>query len=83
MFQFDIIRVILISFYPGYHAVGAEVTLATISPLAIIDLSALDLSYKTQRIDNILHMIKLAALLQLLNKIIRPRDHPEFVPIVR
>jgi len=60
MFQFDIIHIILISFYPGYHAVGAKVTLAT---LAIVDLSALDLSYKTQRINNILHMIKLAALL--------------------
>jgi len=41
MFQFDIIHIILISFYPGYHAVGAKVTLAT---LAIVDLSALDLS---------------------------------------
>ena len=57
-------------------------TLATISPSAIVDLTTLDLSYKTQRIDNILHMIKLAALLRLLNKIIGPRDYPEFVPIV-
>jgi hypothetical protein len=58
----------LISFHPGYHAVGAEVTLATISPLAIVDLTTLDLSYKTQRIDNILHMIKLAALLRLFEQ---------------
>jgi hypothetical protein len=73
----------LIFLFPGYYAVGAEVTLATISPSAVMDLSALNLSYRTQRIDNIVRMIKLPALLGLLQKMIGPRDYSEFVPIDR
>jgi len=73
----------LISSFPGYHAVGAEVTLAAIYPSVVVDLNVLDLSYKTQRIHNILRMIKLASLLRLLQQIIGPRDLSEFVPIER
>jgi hypothetical protein len=73
----------LISLFPGYYAVGAEVTLATISSSAVVDLGVLDLSYRTQRIDNVLRMIKLPALLDLLQKMIGPRNYPEFVPIIR
>ena len=73
----------LISIFPGYYAVGAEVTLATISSSAVVDLGVLDLSYRTQRIDNVLRMIKLPALLDLLQKMIGPRNYPEFVPILR
>jgi hypothetical protein len=71
------------SLFPGYYAVGAEVTLATISSSAVIDLGVLNLSYKTQRIDNMLRMIKLPALFNLLQKTIGPRNYPEFVPIIR
>jgi hypothetical protein len=73
----------LISLFLGYYAVGAEVTLATISSSAVVDLGVLDLSYRTQRIDNILRMIKLPALLDFLQKMIGPRNYPEFVPIIR
>jgi hypothetical protein len=73
----------LISLFPGYYAVGAEVTLTTISSSAIVDLGVLDLSYRTHRIDNILRMIKLPALLDLLQKMIGPRNYPEFVPTIR
>jgi hypothetical protein len=73
----------LISIFPGYYAVGSEVTLATISSSAVVDLGVLDLSYRTQRIDNVLRMIKLPALLDLLQKMIGPRNYPEFVPIIR
>jgi hypothetical protein len=48
IFQCDIIHIMLISLFPGYYAVGAEVTLATISSSAVINIGALNLSYKTQ-----------------------------------
>ena len=73
----------LISLFAGYYSVGAEVTLAIISSSAVVDLGMLDLSYRTQRIDNIVRMIKLPALLGLLQKMIGPRDYSEFVPIDR
>lgn len=76
-------HITLISLFPGYYAIGAEMTLATISCSAVVDISMLDLSYRTQRIDNILRMIKLPALLDLLQKMIGPRNYPEFVPIIR
>ena len=47
----------LISLFAGYYAVGAEVTLAIISSSAVVDLGVFDLSYRTQRIENILRMI--------------------------
>jgi hypothetical protein len=43
----------------------------------------LDLSYKSKRVDNISRMIKLVPLLRLLEKAIGPREHPEFIPIIR
>jgi hypothetical protein len=67
----------LISLFPGYYAVRAEVSLATISHSAVMDLGMVNLSYGTQPIDNILRMMKLPALLGLLQKIIGPRDYSE------
>ena len=57
IFQCDIIHIMLISLFAGYYSVGAEVTLAIISSSAVVDLGVLDLSYRTQRIENILRMI--------------------------
>ena len=41
----------LISLFPGYYAVGAQVTLATISSSAVINVDVLDLSYRTRGVD--------------------------------
>jgi hypothetical protein len=67
----------------GYYAVGAIVTLVAISSSQVVDLVAADLSYKTQRIKHLLHMIKMCALLPLLRTLLGSREGSEFDPMIR
>jgi hypothetical protein len=74
----DLIHPFITFSFIGYYAVGAIVTLVTISPLGVTDLSSADLESKKQRVQNIVKIIKLCPILRLLGDIIPPQY--EFLP---
>jgi hypothetical protein len=67
--------------FAGYYAVGATMTLVTISWSGIVDLFTVDLGAKRERVRNIINIIKLCPILRLLSSIIPMQN--EFLPMKR
>jgi hypothetical protein len=67
----------------GYHAIGPNVTLAAITPTAVVDLAFSDLTWRSQRLRGLIHMIKMCSVITALRNTIGQRNTSEFIAITR
>ena len=67
----------------GYYAIGAHVTLVAILRDSVIDLVSADLSWTSQRLTNLIRIIRLCSVITSLRDVIGARHMTELVSFTR